>query len=114
MLLGFRNDVLVELRAPRLDRRGLREADRPLLVLRPRRPHAGRKIDGHRHAGGGSGHQLQEIATLHVLPPNCRDKGSGGGPEAAGSIGADRGAARRRLAMNSPRLRSCTSTVPTM
>ena len=79
------DDVLVELRPPRLDGRGLAEADHPLLVLRP--GEALGQVGRHRQAGDRAARDLQEISTSHhALPPSSRDPVSPSGrARAAGS-----------------------------
>ena len=67
MELGLGFDVLVELHAPRLERRALAEADLPFR-RRPRRRPAGRQVDGHRNARYRPG-EFQEITTFHGFPP---------------------------------------------
>ena len=72
VLRGLGDDVLVELRPPRLDGGGLAEADHPLLVLRP--GEALGQVGGHRQAGDRAAGDLQEVSTSHhALPPSSRD-----------------------------------------
>ena len=94
MLLGLGDDVLVELGAPRLDRRRLREADLPFLVLRERVALAQTARCSSSERGGERG-EPQEFTAFHfAFPPMFRDGvSSDGRSSAAASFCAGRGAA---------------------
>ena len=68
MLGGFGDDVLVELGAPRLDRRRLAEADLPFLVLRDRRVSGQKAVLA---ASAAQRRRAQEFTTFHLRFLRC-------------------------------------------